>query len=300
MHRSTRNLYLIWTAWTLVAVLSFCFHFYFVCKQIYGKAFVVASGTFVLWLVGIFASLYGFMRIKKEEERLSQTARLVCFGNVVSGIAHEINNPLAIAVGNTSLLEEKIQAVAPSEEFARLLSKIKAAHSRISETITSLVSATENSEKITEVDLQAAIKRTMNILKPHYLPIQIQVLPNEANPMIIGNRDLVEKSLVQLLMNAREAVEYREGPKIVIATEILENQVAMTVSDNGCGIKKEFLDKIFDPFFTSKEPGRGKGLGLFVVHSLLKLMNAQITITSQEGRGTEAKVLFRAAGKSAS
>jgi len=229
--------------------------------------------------------------IRTVHERLLQAEKLSCIGQLVAGIAHEINNPLSYIKSNLNLLKECFQERAPTiTEEARALS---------SELFPETMKGIEKVERIV-LELKKFASSTEWRLEPvdinSLLEDSIQLVWNRIKHFVTVNRDYGDIPLVyghhlelsqvfiNLLINSADAIE--ERGEITVKTFRENDWVCIQIEDTGCGIPPENLRKIFDPFFTTKPPGKGTGLGLYIAHQIIEAHHGEIYFDSTVGKGT--------------
>jgi signal transduction histidine kinase len=244
---------------------------------------------------------------KMEEEahqrnlQLIQSEKMASMGQLIAGIAHEINNPMMAVLGYSSELSRQARSTGTEREkiFEHLaddLDVVKEAAERCIEITHGLLvySRTAASEK-TKTDIHEIIDKTTALLASEcrYHKIILDKKFECAEPTIYGNPTELQQVLTNLIINARDAMP--KGGKIHIRTFTPKpNHVAISVKDTGSGIPKENFEKIFEPFFTTKPSGKSTGLGLSIVFGLVKSHNGDISMESETGRGTEFTITLPA------
>ncbi len=234
-------------------------------------------------------------RIAREKESLEaelrQTHKMEAIGTMAAGIAHDFNNLLTAIFGYTELLT--LPSNLPDEYLSHIRNITKAA-SRARELI-NLIQTFSKPEKqeFTEVRLPIIIGETLSLLRPS-IPQQIKLV-TDIQPCrpIMGSAVQIQQVLLNICTNAIHAMQERGG----ILSIKLRNPhpadqkgetslIELEISDTGIGISKENLEKIFDPYFTTQIGGEGTGLGLSVVHGIIRHHGGSITVNSREGKGT--------------
>ncbi len=250
-------------------------------------------------------------QVERERERLAadlrQAQKLEAVGTLAGGIAHDFNNLLHAVRGYADLLLLDTPEGAPGH---RELTEIAVAATRGSQLTHRLLTFSRRVEAARErVDLNELI-RGLRGLMGRTLPrmIDIRLAPADDLPAVEADRGQLEQVLVNLAVNARDAMP--DGGQLVLATALrkvgaLEAEqhpdlnpgafVELSVTDSGCGMDEETLDHIFEPFFTTKAPERGTGLGLAMVYGIIKGHGGAVLVQSTPGEGTSVRVMLPAA-----
>jgi hypothetical protein len=227
------------------------------------------------------------------EEKVTQADRLSSIGLLAAGVAHEVNTPLAVISSYAQMLAKQVQAD-PGQ--AKLLQKITSQTFRASEIINSLLNFSRTSSRDFEkIDLNQTLRDTVALLGPQLRKSGIQVhtdLDREAAP-VWGNSGKLQQVFLNLLLNARDAMP--EGGRLTVRTSAGEGEdgeglARVFVQDTGNGIAPENLKRIYDPFFTTKGPKSGTGLGLAVSYGIVQEHSGTITVESEVGRGTTFRI----------
>lgn len=239
---------------------------------------------------------------KDTDQRLAQlvhASKLASVGTLAAGLAHEINNPLTIIKGNLSILKDGLgDDRRDIEREKKLIERQERACDRIVTIINSLRTyARSDTEYVETVDLQRIMADTMVLVEPIIKKTGIELVTalTATQPLVRGNIGKIQQIIMSLTSNACDALEKKEGSpqvKIEVFNEAVsgKNWVVLRVSDNGCGIEPRHLSHIYDPFFTTKPPGKGAGLGLSMSQSIVQSMNGDIQIESTIGIGTTVTV----------
>ncbi len=242
---------------------------------------------------------HAFQELSRTQAALTQSAKLASLGELSSGIAHELNQPLQAILGFSQELAE-FEKLSPSgTEFVQ---DIIHASRKMAQIIKSLRSfAREAGEETTETSVEHAVREAAKLMS-HSLTqkgIRIEIHAPAGIPLILANPIQLEQVFVNLMSNARDAIEASRPGQGLIRIGISSTpagEVAVSVSDDGCGMSEEVRSRIFDPFFTTKEVGKGTGLGLSISYGILKKLGAGIEVKSEPGHGTEFKITFRPQG----
>ena len=220
-------------------------------------------------------------------------------GQLVSGIAHEINNPLFAILGYSTELLKQINNpdISKDELYQRLwegLETIGDAAKRCEEITSRLLAYARisSSDKI-KIDLQEIVEKSMSFLAPQLKLNNVIVVKNLLcnNPYILGNATELQQVISNIALNAIDAM--LNGGKITISTyKTDDRQIGLSIRDTGAGIPRENLDKIFEPFFTTKPKEKSTGLGLAVAHRIIIAHGGSISVESTIDQGTEFKIIL--------
>jgi len=235
-------------------------------------------------------------KLKEGRAMLVQSAKMGAVGQMASGVVHEIGQPLTSISGLIDILGlDK-----PTEAGVRRLDLMK----KEMERLTTIISRFKNFARVSEqtmkpLSLNEIVEATYALLE-HQLQmkrISCNVEKKQDLPLILGDRNSLQQVLINLMINAMDALEGKKDEKLTVTVRTYsENgKVCVEVKDNGSGIPKEIQEKIFDPFFTTKGPEKGTGLGLAIIASILHQHHAGISVESEVGKGTQFKVSFPAA-----
>ncbi|HVY55555.1 MAG TPA: PAS domain S-box protein [Thermodesulfobacteriota bacterium] len=224
--------------------------------------------------------------IKSAQEKLVQTEKLASLGQMVSSIAHEINNPLTPIMGYSQRLLTK-----PGLENAekKSLEIINMSAQRVAKIIENLLSFSRNYRpQRTYQDINALVAESLDN-RAHQLKLEnIEVVAEFGKdlPRTMVDSNQVRQVFTNIIQNAEQAMSGRGGGSLRIATEIKNgNEIKITFEDDGPGFGKDAIAKLFDPFFTTKEPGKGTGLGLAVAYGIVKEHGGDIRAENREGIG---------------
>ncbi len=253
----------------------------------------------------LFANLEkAYEELKATHAQLIQSAKLAAVGELAAGVAHELNQPLMVIRGNAQeILEDQRQDL--SETLRKDLKQIENQTTRMMRIIDHLRAfARQSSGTFEPLDINALVQSSFTLVTQQLKNHNISIMMNLAEklPRIWGDATRVEQVLLNLITNARDAMEDRGGGTLTVGTRVLykeqgENrpvspEVEVTFTDTGSGIPQKYLDKIFDPFFTTKEVGKGTGLGLSIGYSIIKDHGGSIRAESRIGAGTTFIIRF--------
>lgn len=233
---------------------------------------------------------------KQIEEKMIQTDKLSALGLMASSFAHEVNNPLAtINVYAEDLIDriEQKDEELNEEEMALYLNKIKENTERCKRITSNLLNFSRKTNwTVAKIDITDTIQNSISLvessLKKKRIKLEIEI--DEDLPVFMGDSLKLMQVLVNLINNAMDAVDDDGNGVVNITARVEESDVCIYVGDNGCGISKETIGKIFDPFYTTKPAGKGTGLGLSVCYGIIEEFAGTITAESEVGLGTTIKV----------
>ncbi len=243
-------------------------------------------------------------RADKDKEAMNQqvieTGKMASIGELAAGVAHEINNPVAIMMEEAGwigdlLEEEEFAGSANLEEFHRALKQINTQGRRCKEITHKLLSfARKTDATVKDVQLNDIIMEMVDLSSPmaKYNKVAIETKFQEALPCIAISPSEMQQVLLNLINNALDALE-KTGGTIFISTKISEikpGHIVILIEDNGPGIPEANLPRIFDPFFTTKPVGRGTGLGLAICYGIINKMGGKIDVQSSPGKGARFRI----------
>ncbi len=219
------------------------------------------------------------------EFQLIQSEKMAAIGQLAAGIAHEIRNPLGIITNALYDLSELLPDPRPEVREDLHIARMEMA--RVQEIISNLLEFSRDSQtEVQAVDLNGLIGRTLKLMNKYLQNSGVRAVTSfGAIEPCDANENGMRQVLLNLITNSVQAMP--DGGELRIETSPAgAERVRLLVGDSGVGIPPERLGKIFDPFFTTKEPGEGTGLGLSVVHSVIKNARGRIEVSSSPGRGT--------------
>jgi signal transduction histidine kinase len=253
---------------------------------------------------------------KMLERQLIQSEKMASLGVLISGIAHEINNPNNYISVNIPILRDYLNIVMPivdeyaqkhpdmeilympyaefREDIFELLDNVQHGSRQINSIVRDLkvFSAVDKDKKIEKIDLKPMIEKVVSFCESKirrsvktfnvHVPENLPEAPVESQ--------LLEQILINLLINAAQAFDKRQDENSVVnlsvsVGDVKEHQLIIEVSDNGSGMDEGTMEKIFDPFFSTKSLEEGTGLGMYIVHNLIEKMGGQIEVDSTPGQG---------------
>jgi signal transduction histidine kinase len=219
------------------------------------------------------------------EAQLSQADKLSSIGLLAAGVAHEVNTPLAVISSYAQMLSKQLQG---DEQKSGVLEKITRQTFRASEIVNNLLNFSRTSgAEFTEVDVNRVILDTLSMLEHQFKTAKVRVHDELCShlPTIQGNAGRLQQVFLNLFLNAKDAMPGGGTLKIVTSNG---DGVSVIVSDTGGGIAQEHIQRIYDPFFTTKNDGqrRGTGLGLSVTYGIIQEHAGKIRVESSPEEGT--------------
>ncbi len=225
-----------------------------------------------------------------SDENLLQSQKLAAVGELSAGIAHEINNPLAVIRQEAEWLLQLYKKDAPPEasETKNCLAEIVHQVDRVREITHNLLNFARRSQPVVQgVELNRIIMDMASLVEKEAQQKHISLVKRLSAdlPVIDSDAPLLRQVILNLLNNAIQAID-GDGTVTVITEAADDRQVMVQVNDTGVGIPQEHLSQIFDPFFTTKPQGKGTGLGLSICHGIVERLGGKIFATSVEGQGS--------------
>lgn len=275
----------------------------------YSKLYGISrSGIAVFYLLGALIIIGTILNLRisytvvnwirkaeqKREEAIAETehaAKLASIGRLAAGVAHEINNPLAIINEKAGLMKDILQTSGDFPNRENFIAQIKGISDSLNRcrTITHRLLGFARRMDVTpvETDVNETITEVLGFVEREMFYKNIQLTLNLADklPLVLIDKGQLQQVFLNIINNAVDAVN-SEG-LISIGTELKDKDtIRVTIKDNGVGIPKEALKHIFEPFFTTKEKGKGTGLGLSITYGIIIRLGGTITVKSEEGKGT--------------
>jgi C4-dicarboxylate-specific signal transduction histidine kinase len=231
------------------------------------------------------------VELEAKQAQLVQSAKLASLGELASGIAHELNNPLnniGLFAGNAeeSLTSGQFTPARLRDSLVHIQDQVRRAAGIINHIRTFARTAPLSHEDLSINDvLHQSVSLMMEQLRLHNVSVVFHF--DERQPLVQGNKIQLEQIFVNLLANARDAMQSRDKRVVTIATRMVDGPaVRVEISDTGSGIAPSVLPRIFDPFFTTKPVGYGTGLGLSITYGIVKEHRGTIDVRSSEDAGT--------------
>jgi C4-dicarboxylate-specific signal transduction histidine kinase len=275
----------------------------------------VALSATLLWdkrgrLIGVVLVIRDLREVVGLRNRLLTSARLAAVGQLAAGIAHEINNPLAYIGANLRTLREQWLGLAEAwragegklaleevfEDGVAMLDESLEGVDRTAAIVRDVrVFSHSGGDSRERLDPNELVERALRVAEPHVRHrARIERALGDVPP-VEGSRRELEQVLLNLLINAGQAIRPGDEGVVRVSTRRRGDEVEIAVADNGCGIPPDVIERIFDPFFTTKAVGEGTGLGLSISHEIVRRHGGRLRVDSTVGRGTDVGVLLPAA-----
>lgn len=267
---------------------------------------IVAEGRDELGtLAKVFNQMTGELR--RSRETIIQQEKLASVGQLASGIAHELNNPLGGILGFSQYALEKISKKSTKDltrddisAYIQYLKDIEYQSQRCKTIVQNLLKFARCSTKaeFEPMDLNSVLNETLKVFSHQIEISKVKLITNltDSLPEVMGNSIQLQQVFTNVILNAIQAMPH--GGILIVTTKELKQtekflrRLEITFMDTGCGIPKEYLNKIFEPFFTTKEIGKGTGLGLSVSYGIIKDHGGEIKVQSEEGKGSKFTILI--------
>lgn len=244
------------------------------------------------------------------EQQLIQASKMTTLGEMATGIAHELNQPLSVIKTASSFLVKKVKKGEPIKDdiLETLSEEIESYVDRAAKIISHMREFGRKADvKKENVYINEPLTKALEIFSQQLILREINVVKelDESLPPILADSNRLEQIFINLLINARDAIEEKweqgdhrgEAKKIFLKTSREGKMVVVEVKDTGAGIPKAILDKIFEPFFTSKEVGKGTGLGLSISYGIMQDYGGTLKVDTTEGEGSNFIISFPVSGE---
>jgi len=241
-------------------------------------------------LIGAIAILRDVTRIREFEKEREETERLQLLGNLVANFAHEIRNPLnGISIASQRLVREFPQ---DDKEYRELTQTIIKEIELLNKTLNDFLSlARPRIKERIQFNLSALIQNTLNLIREQAQKRQVILKEKLSQDIeISGNPDDFRRAILNILLNALDAVEDKTG-RIVVELVRQRGDVVLKIADNGLGMDKEVIERIFTPYYPTKTGGTG--LGLYIAQRILKEHQARLSVRSKKDKGTTFKIILQ-------
>ncbi len=225
---------------------------------------------------------------RRLESMMSQSEKLAAVGQLAAGVAHEINNPLTAILANAQMLQRRLPV---DDELQESVDLIARAGERASQVVRNLLDFARKEEyRLVLSDVNETIQRAIELVQHELTKRSINLVfePDPTLPHLMVSRDHLSGVWLNLLLNAIDAID--QDGTIRVSTRFSTEKLFVTIADTGSGIAPERINRIFEPFYTTKAPGHGTGLGLSVCHRVIRQHGGTIQVTSQTAVGSEFTV----------
>jgi two-component system, NtrC family, sensor kinase len=226
--------------------------------------------------------------MKKRQDFLRQTEKLAVVGQLASGVAHEINNPIGNILGYAQLLAEESPAKKPKQRIDVIIEQAR----KCKDIVNGLLDyARSSGSDPSEIDLNQIVQKVITLLEYQSEKKNILIKKQMSSlPLIYADGKKIEQVVFNLVLNAIQAIE--NSGEIHIQTGLDQEEIFLFIADDGSGIQEDIQNRIFDPFFTTKPVGEGTGLGLSICTGIVSELNGRIEVAAKKGRGATFKVYF--------
>jgi PAS domain S-box-containing protein len=243
---------------------------------------------------GIIASARDVTGAKEAEKQKLQTEKLAAMGEMMSGVAHELNNPLTAILGVSDLIRDRATDDATRRQAEIVLKQARRAAGIVQNLLAFSRPSPLTSQKISPAEIiKQVVEQQAEALRQKNIAIELTVAG--LLPMIEGDTRLLQQVFINLITNAEQAIAAAQGHGTIrISLHDANGKIAFVFADDGPGVPAENLSKIFDPFFTTKRPGGGTGLGLTICLAIVKEHGGTMVVESPSGEGATLQVILPA------
>jgi two-component system NtrC family sensor kinase len=242
-------------------------------------------------IVGLVIGIRNLTEERKVADHLGRTEKLAAIGELVAGVAHELNNPLTgISTFAQLLLEDNLQG----EQFESVSLIKREADRAIGVIRDLLLFARKTDARAVPVDINTIVKHTVRLraLASRSGGIEVHMRLDESNPRARGDEQKLQQVLLNLLVNAESAMQGTQLRHLSLTTQRKSGTVQIVISDTGHGMPSSVSQRVFEPFFTTKPPGEGTGLGLSVSYGIIQAHDGTISVESTPEVGTTFTILL--------
>lgn len=265
------------------------------------------ANVFTYAIVAIFTFLFRYASIVKNKklgasmqelkettQKLIQSEKMASLGIMSAGVAHEINNPLNFIKGGIEVLDEELKKEKNLEmDHEPCIHIVKEGVSRAAAIVSSLSQFSRQTDSIDEDCNLHEIMDNCLVMLMQKLKYKVEIDKRYSKDSICikGNQGKLHQAFLNIISNAEHAIESKGS--ITLFTRPLNNGILVEIRDTGSGISNADLQRISDPFFTTKPIGKGTGLGLAITYKIIEEHNGSISVSSEEGKGTKFAIEFR-------
>ena len=247
-------------------------------------------------IIGLVIGVRNLTEERKVADHLGRTEKLAAIGELVAGVAHELNNPLTgISTFAQLLLEDQLQG----EQFESVSLIKREADRAIGVIRDLLLFARKTDARDVTVDINTIVKHTVRLraLASRSSGIEVHMRLDDSNPQVRGDEQKLQQVLLNLLVNAESAMEESEVRHLSLVTQRKHGMAQIIVSDTGHGMQPSVSQRVFEPFFTTKPPGEGTGLGLSVSYGIIQAHGGTISVDSTPDVGSTFTILLPLEGE---
>jgi two-component system NtrC family sensor kinase len=260
---------------------------------------IILGGVLAIVLATIFTTRLTIRRLKEAAARMDelnaqliQSDKMAALGKMAAGVAHEINNPLAVIIQKTGwmedlLMEEDFQETKNLDEFKNSIKKIEEHVERARKVVHNMLGYARKMEpRLEDVDVNQTLTQTIGLLENYARINNINIRTDFAPdiPIIASDQSQLQQVFLNLISNAIDAIG-KDG-RVEVLSRRRNDHITVEIVDNGPGIPLEMQKRIFDPFVTTKQPGKGTGLGLWISYNIMEKLGGRISFASQARKGT--------------
>lgn len=260
---------------------------------------IIMAGVLAIVMVTLFTTRTTVNRLRETDGRLDElnaqlvhSDKLAALGKMAAGVAHEINNPLAVILQKTGWMEDLLEDedLSKSNSYAELkasIAKIEEHVERARKVVHGMLGYVRKMEpRLEDVDINDTIMQTLSLLSNYARINNIEIKTDFAVdlPVIASDQSQLQQVFLNIINNAIDAI--RKDGLIWVRTKREDSWLSVNIEDTGPGIPPDKQKRVFDPFFTTKEPGKGTGLGLWISHSIIEKMGGSISFETDVGKGS--------------
>jgi PAS domain S-box-containing protein len=229
----------------------------------------------------------GYEKLKSAQQQLIRAEKMASLGILSAGIGHEINNPLNFIKHGALALKDKLKKNNEADDNSPYFDAIEEGVKRASQIVNGLSHFSRTGKDMNEsCDIHEVLKNSLTLLTNRFRlkNIEIKTFYQAENTVVTGNEGKLHQVFTNIITNAEQAIQ--ETGIIEISTRNKKQQIVVTIGDSGMGMTKSVIKKMADPFFTTKQPGEGTGLGLFITQMIIDEHNGEMDVKSKKGEGT--------------
>ncbi|MEM6276701.1 MAG: ATP-binding protein, partial [Pseudomonadota bacterium] len=244
----------------------------------------MSDGGSVLTFRDITAAKAAARELSRRREAAFQSEKLTALGELLAGVAHELNNPLSVVVGQALMLEEETT----DPDVTRRISRISTAAERCSKIVkTFLAMARQQPFKTKATEMNAILETAVDVasMGVQAIDVQFDLRLRDGLTPVAADEDQMTQVFTNLMVNAAQAMHHQQDARIVIETQQTGGFVSATISDNGPGISDEQKARVFEPFYTTKDIGDGTGVGLALARQIVTAHGGEIDLGDAPGGG---------------